>query len=114
MSDPSALIGQTPISDTDALIRRGLLVVSPSIINPNKSQPFGPPRPSDYVFETKAPSLIAGEALAIFFILLFTTARIYVRLFKKKTTFGLDDLFILPGAVSLPQCVLLPFLFCLY
>lgn len=110
MSDPSALIGQTPISDTDALIRRGLLVASPSVINPNTSQPFGPPRPSNYVFETKAPSLIAGEATAIFFIILFTTARIYVRLFKKRS-FGLDDLLILPGAVRLPRRVVLPFFF---
>lgn len=83
------------------------MVASPSVINPNTSQPFRPPRPSNYVFETKAPSLIAGEALAIFFILLFTTARIYVRLFKKRS-FGLDDFFILPGAVRLSRRVVLP------
>ncbi|KAH6658755.1 hypothetical protein BKA67DRAFT_558975 [Truncatella angustata] len=99
MSDPSALLGYPPISDTDALIRRGLLIISPSQINPNKSEPFGATRPVNYEFETGGPSLIIGEAIAIFFIILFTSARLYMRLFKKKS-FGLDDWMILPGAIG--------------
>ncbi|KAI1386453.1 uncharacterized protein F4822DRAFT_316870 [Hypoxylon trugodes] len=99
MSYPSALMGQDPISETDALIRRGILIVAPSQLNPNKSEPFGPPRPVDYHFETNAPSLIGGEAVSIFFIALFTALRVYVRLFKKKN-FGLDDYLIIPGALG--------------
>jgi len=104
MSYPSALLGQPPISETDSLIRRGLLIIAGSQINPNKSQPFGPPRPANYHFETNAPSLVAGEGVAIFFIVLFTCARVFMRV--KKKIFGLDDWLILPGAVN-PS--LLPF-----
>ncbi|KAF2197446.1 hypothetical protein GQ43DRAFT_381003 [Delitschia confertaspora ATCC 74209] len=99
MSSNSALMGHVPISHTDILIRRGLLIVSPSQLNPNKSQPFGPPRPADYQFETHGPSLRIGEGLAIFFIILFTSARIWTRIYRTKY-FGLDDWMIIPGALS--------------
>lgn len=92
-------MGQPPISQTDALIRRGLVIIAPSQLNPNKSEPFGPPRPAGYEFETWAPSLRAGEGIAIFFIFAFTAARLYTRQFRTKR-FGLDDWLIIPGAVS--------------
>lgn len=100
MSSNSALLGHPPISDTDKLIRRGLVIVAPSQLNPNKSMPFGPPRPNNYEFETHAPSLRSGQGIAIFFVILFTSLRIYTRLFRAKH-FGIDDWMIVPGAVGL-------------
>ncbi|PVI02558.1 hypothetical protein DM02DRAFT_653378 [Periconia macrospinosa] len=99
MTGPSALMGQAPLSHDDYLIRRALVIVAPSQLNPNKSEPFGPPRPDGYEFETHAPSLRLGEGVAIFFMILFTAARLYVRKFRSKR-FGIDDWIIIPGALG--------------
>jgi len=100
MSNHSALMGNAPNSQSDTWIRRAMIIIAPSQLNPNASQPFGPPRPKDYKFETRSSSLSVGEGFSITLILLFTTARLWTRLFRTRK-FGLDDWMIIPGAVSL-------------
>lgn len=95
----SALVGHQPISHDDKLIYQGLLIASPSQINPNKSLPFGPPAPPHALCEDRSPSLIVGEAFAIFFALAFTISRLLVRRFHTRS-FGIDDWMIIPGCVS--------------
>lgn len=103
MAEKSALMGQPPVSQSDALIRRGLVSIAPSQLSPNISEPFGPPRPDGYEFETWAPSLRAGEGIAISFVFVFTTTRLYTRWFRTRY-FGIDDWIIIPGAVSVNPC----------
>lgn len=95
----SALLGQTPISYDDELIYRGLLILSPSQINPNESLPFGPPAPSPPPDEDRSRTLLIGEAFAIFFALAFTISRLIVRKYYTRC-FGIDDWLIIPGCVS--------------
>jgi hypothetical protein len=98
MSQHSALMGHAPNTQSDAWIRRAMIIIAPSQLNPNTSQPFGPPRPEGYKFETRGLSLGIGEGFCMFFILLFTIARLWTRYFRTKM-FGLDDWMIIPGAV---------------
>ncbi|CRG87381.1 hypothetical protein PISL3812_04398 [Talaromyces islandicus] len=95
----SAFLGHRPLTKEDELIMRGLLIISPSEINPNASQPFGPPAPAGAVYEERATSLIIGNGFAIFFVLAFTITRLLLRKFYTRT-FGADDWVIIPGALG--------------
>lgn len=96
----SALMGQTPLTPDDKLIARGLRILAPTQINPNISEPFGTPAPPNAAHDSHAQSLIIGEAFAIFFILLFTSSRLFVRRYRTKF-WGLDDWLVIPAAVRL-------------
>ncbi|KAF7875017.1 hypothetical protein EAF04_002189 [Stromatinia cepivora] len=95
----SALMGQKPLSADDILIARGLRIVAPTQVNPKISEPFGTPAPPNADHNSHATTLIIGEVFAIFFIALFTLARLFVR--KWRTHFwGPDDWMIIPGALG--------------
>ena len=53
MANHSAVMGHASNSQSDAWIRRAMLIIAPSQLNPNASQPFGPPRPPGYTYETR-------------------------------------------------------------
>nr|POE93238.1 methyltransferase ausd [Quercus suber] len=95
----SALLGSPPNNKDDALIRKGLLRLSPSELNPLPGLPFGPPRPAGAVYESWAESVQIGLAFSIFLVIFFTVARLSVRRFYTHSL-GLDDLFIVPAALG--------------
>ncbi|KAF1975415.1 hypothetical protein BU23DRAFT_458162 [Bimuria novae-zelandiae CBS 107.79] len=76
-----------------------MVIIAPSQLNPNASEPFGLPRPENYRFETHGPSLSVGEGFSIFLILSFTSVRLWKRPYKTRK-FGLDDWMIIPGAIG--------------
>jgi hypothetical protein len=74
--------------------------------NPDPSRgskvfPVRPP-PSQYHYETRAPGIIATLSACIFIMITITGTRLWVRIFNKNLTFGLDDYLIIPGVVRLP------------
>lgn len=95
----SALLGKTPLSLDDKHIQVGLFIVSGSAINPNKSQPMGTPAPPNADHDSHATRLIIGESFALFFILLFTITRLYVRAFRSHY-WGIDDSMIIVAMVG--------------
>jgi len=95
----SALLGQAPLNQNDIYILKGLYIISPSAVNPNKSQPLGTPAPPDAPHDSHSKSLIIGESFAILFVIFFTLARLYARRFRSHY-WGADDWVIIPGAVS--------------
>jgi hypothetical protein len=95
----SALLGHEPNSYDDRLIYKGMLMISPSQINPNESLPLGPSAPPNAPYEDRSTHLIAGQAIATFFVLVFTISRLFVRKYYTRS-FGVDDWLIIPGCVS--------------
>ena len=103
MAPPSAFIGQPPLTDDDYWIVRGMqLTAGLSDPHPQKGIKLSlqKPPPGQYHFETKGPQIIAGSAVAIALMFLFTATRIMIRCSKKRAYFGKDDWFIIPGCVS--------------
>jgi hypothetical protein len=99
MSEQSALLGEPPQNTNDRLVMRGLELIKGSTINPNKSEPYGEPRPPGYVFTSWSTSMVVGVSFGIIFVVFFTTARLIVRRFYTRKL-GADDLMIVPGALG--------------
>lgn len=97
-----ALVGQTPLSESDKLIYRGLHLISPSPINPDERFPLGPPAPENAPSESRALSMTIGTAFAVALVVIITVSRLVIRKFYLKA-FRADDWVIIPGAVRVPH-----------
>jgi hypothetical protein len=106
MANSSALVGSPPATQDDYWIVRSLLLVA-GIPNPDPSKgakiPPARPPPERYHFETNGPRIIAGSAVSLVVMALFTGTRLLLRSQKAGLKFGLDDWFIIPGAVCQPR-----------
>ena len=103
MSPPSALIGQPPLTDDDYWIVRGMLLVAGlENVDPHEGAKLPPARPPPdvYHFETRGPAILAGCAVSIALMLLFTGTRLVVRCTERSLHFGRDDWFIIPACVG--------------
>lgn len=97
----SALLGDPPATPDDKLIAVAIEALAGSYIFPNKSHAYGQPRPATDTLDSPNGSNVVG--LAAFFIattLVITAGRFIIRWKQKKIKFGLDEIFVVPAAVS--------------
>ena len=89
----SALLGQPPLSADDKLIMKGIQLTSPSLLDaiPLIS------KHGDH--DSRATSMIIGDAFAIALALTITIVRLAVR-WSKLHTLGADDLMVIPACLS--------------
>ena len=90
----SALLGEQPISDDDKLIYNLFSTANSSFLNDLKTA-----RIQNAPQENKSSSIIIGISFAIFFTLIITTARLWVRRYHLRA-FGVDDFLIIPAAMG--------------
>ncbi|TEY40357.1 hypothetical protein BOTCAL_0436g00070 [Botryotinia calthae] len=95
----SALIGQPPNTTNDYYIVAYLNGAFGLAGNPNKGIIIPPLAPPDYVYESRATSILIGMSVSIFFMFTFTLVRLLIRLLNRGLRLGLDDLFIVPGVI---------------
>lgn len=98
----SAYFNTPPANELDERIAAGLLLLSgltPDIKDPKNGVTLPPLRPENYVFETKAPGIIAGLSVCMVIITVVTFARLGIRLFVRDCRFGIDDWFIIPAYI---------------
>jgi hypothetical protein len=95
----SALIGQPPNTTNDYYIVNYLLLAFGRTSSPLKGIVIPPLKPDNYVFTTRGPSILAGMSITIAIMVIITVARLVVRFCGRGLVFGLDDLFIVPGAL---------------
>jgi hypothetical protein len=96
----SALIGTPPQTEKDYYIVKYLLTAFGAKTDPLLGAIIPPLRPDNYVYETRQPFIIAGMSVSIAIMILVTGTRLFTRLYVKGLQFGLDDLTIIPAAVS--------------
>lgn len=85
----SALVGEQPASYNDELVYRGLTFPSTKRLS----------RPSHVSHDNRAPGMIIGSSFAIFFVIIITGSRLWVRKYRLRA-FGADDVVIIPAAIS--------------
>ncbi|ETN41816.1 uncharacterized protein HMPREF1541_03753 [Cyphellophora europaea CBS 101466] len=98
----SAFINTPPANDRDLFIAIGMLLdagITAGMRDPSEGVAMRPSRPDDYIFETKAPGIIAGSAICIFVMLLVTSTRFLLRIYLPRLKWGLDDTLLVPGVV---------------
>ena len=88
----SALLGLPPQTENDKLVYRGLKIFSPDLLKIN-------PGPAGRPHADRSPSMIIGTSFAIALVILITSTRIWVRLFRSRA-FGSDDIVIIPAAIG--------------
>ena len=94
----SALLNSPPATPQDVLIQKGMRVFKTKM-NPIKSLPYGPHRPSPNSPDDFSGNVTLG--LSIFFLILLiimTIGRFLATHWKRSRNFGLDDLFLLMAA----------------
>jgi hypothetical protein len=97
----SALIGSPPATAKDYYIAKFILLAFGQNTDPLLGASIPPQRrPSDYVFETREPRIIASMSIAIALMALAIGLRFTIRLLRRGLVIGWDDVFIVPGAVS--------------
>ena len=98
MSPLSAILGQPPANDDDITIVRAYnaMLGMPSK-DPMKGFPSMVPRPppGQYHYETRAPIILAYNAICLTLMVLSTGTRIAIRLQNYKLRFGWDDAMII-------------------
>lgn len=95
----SALIGHPPNTTNDYYIVAYLNGAFGLAGNPNKGITIPPLAPPNYVYESRATSILVGMSVSIFFMFTFTLVRLLIRLLNRGLRLGLDDLFIVPGVI---------------
>ncbi|PQE10774.1 integral membrane protein [Rutstroemia sp. NJR-2017a BBW] len=95
----SALIGQPPNTTDDYYIVNYLLIAFGKHTSPLKGIAIPPFKPDNYVYTPLGPSILVGMSVAIAVMALVTISRLIVRFCGRGLVFGLDDLFIVPGAL---------------
>ncbi|ESZ97761.1 hypothetical protein SBOR_1843 [Sclerotinia borealis F-4128] len=95
----SALIGQPPNTTNDYYIVAYLLTAFGQKTSPLKGIVIPPLAPTNYVYESRANSILVGMSVCIFFMFTFTLIRLLIRLLNRGLKLGLDDLFIVPGVI---------------
>ncbi|KAM3081955.1 hypothetical protein ACMFMG_004415 [Clarireedia jacksonii] len=95
----SALIGQPPNTTDDYYIVNYLILAFGAKSSPLKGITIPPVRPENYVFTTRGPSILIGMSLAIATMAIITSLRLLIRLRGRGLVLGLDDFFIIPGAL---------------
>ena len=88
----SALLGLPPVTEADKLIYKALAITSPLLLKVN-------PHSGDVPHEDRAPGMIAGTSVAIFFVIVITCTRLWVRKYRTRA-FGVDDMVIIPAAIG--------------
>jgi hypothetical protein len=97
----SALVGQPPVTEEDYWIATYMMHTMGNFKG-NASLGFktSPARPHPIYFETRRPGIIVGLSICIVFMAVVTGLRLYLRFFTPRLKAGLDDMLIIPGAVS--------------
>ncbi|KAA8563861.1 hypothetical protein MFRU_036g00420 [Monilinia fructicola] len=95
----SALIGQPPNTTDDFYIVAYLLIAFGKKTSPLEGALIPPLAPPGYVFESRATSILIGMSVSIFLMFTFTLVRLLIRFLNRGLQLGLDDLFIVPGAI---------------
>ncbi|QSZ29327.1 hypothetical protein DSL72_003841 [Monilinia vaccinii-corymbosi] len=95
----SALIGHPPNTTNDFYIVAYLLISLGKQKSPLQGVLIPPLAPANYVYESRATSIIVGMAVSIFFMFSITFTRLLIRFLNHGVRLGLDDVFIIPGAL---------------
>ena len=91
----SALLGDPPATDRDALIRKAMKASAGNYFNPVKDLPWGPPRPTpDLAWEDDAWKVQACYIVCLILVAGFTIGRFWTRAKIKAWGFGIDDLLV--------------------
>jgi hypothetical protein len=110
----SAPIGSPPATSKEYYIATFILLAFGGENTAPLLGAFIPPaRPSDYIFETKGPKIIASMSIVIAVIFIVTGLRLAVCLLQGRLVVDWDDVFIVPGVVSLSHIHLSPIYECL-
>lgn len=95
-------INTPPATDLDRRIVKGMLLyagLNASDAAVDAGVRMTPTRPDGYVFETKAPGIVAGLAVSILIISAVTILRLCLRRFASALKWGLDDSLMVPGLI---------------
>ncbi|GME62570.1 hypothetical protein GTA08_BOTSDO13540 [Neofusicoccum parvum] len=96
----SALIGSPPETQDDYWIVKGMLrAVHMGNVDADKGYNFLPKRPAGYQYEDKRAGIIIGMSVCIFVMVVVTSARLGLRLFRTGLRWGADDWMLIPGAL---------------
>lgn len=101
----SAFVNTPPETEADFwIVRSILLAVGLQDVDPSKGTKIPPfrPSPDQYQFESRGPNIVAGAAVGIGIMVLFTGSRLLLRYLKSGLQWGWDDWFIIPGVVRSP------------
>ncbi|KAE9367684.1 hypothetical protein N431DRAFT_471089 [Stipitochalara longipes BDJ] len=90
----SALIGSAPATLKDYYIAKFILLAFGKNTDSVLGASIPPLRPSEYVFETRGPRIIASMSAAIAVMIIVTGLRLGVRWFRRGLVVGWDDVFI--------------------
>ena len=90
----SALIGTPPISYGDKLIYKAIAELSPAILEEASAA-----QARNASTHSRSTGMVVGASFALFFVLIITSARLGVRIYRSRA-FGADDILIIPAAVG--------------
>jgi hypothetical protein len=102
MSHATGYINTPPGSEFERRIVKGILLyngLNASEASIEKGVIMAPHMPEGYVFETKAPGIIAGLSIYIFAIACITGLRLGLRYFDPRLRWGLDDTLMVFGLI---------------
>jgi hypothetical protein len=92
----SALIGSPLATPKDYYIANFILLAFGKNTDPLFGAFIPPARPSDFIFETKGPKIIASMSISITVMAIVTGLRLAVRLFRRRLVVGWDDVLLCP------------------
>lgn len=90
----SLYLGQQPILHDDKLTYKAIRTLDPAVLELAQMA-----RARHLPYQTRAPVLIAGSALALAWVVIITAARLWVRKYRTRA-FGADDYMIIPAALG--------------
>ena len=101
----SAFLGDPPVTSDDKLIHLAIKYIAGSLFFPDKSHPYGAPKPSlDAPNEYNGYRVKGAAASMIVFVILITVGRFWIRK-RQKLNYGVDDYMVIPAAVSIAHVV---------
>ncbi|KAL2064284.1 hypothetical protein VTL71DRAFT_4778 [Oculimacula yallundae] len=96
----SAFIGSRPNTEKDYYVAKYLLMAFGLKTDPALGAFLPPKRPAEgYVFETRGPRILTSMSIALATMVIITGLRVGLRAFRRGLSFGLDDVFIIIGAL---------------
>ncbi|CZR61347.1 related to integral membrane protein PTH11 [Phialocephala subalpina] len=95
----SAHIGKPENTTDDYYIGKYLLMVFGKTTDPALGAFLPPARPAQYVYETRGPRIIASMSVAIAVMVIVTSLRLGVRVFRRGLLAGRDDVFTIPSVL---------------